>query len=143
MSVSLFVCLLPYQNQTKGYLQFWKRYLSGIFSRHSLDIGTQVKNNTFLGGPRFFEDIHDMLVHWFQIILIFLYVCHSGSWYSSLMKPDKFRKFRDISSSGWDIFLNIYWHITGMLVHLFQLILDFFNVCQSVSWLTFLLKLDQ
>ena len=45
------------------------------------------------------------LVHWFQIILNFLYVCQSGSWYTSLMKSDK---SSNISSSGWDIFLNVY-----------------------------------
>ena len=34
-SVCLFVCLLPYQTQPKGYLQFRMRYLSEIFWRHS------------------------------------------------------------------------------------------------------------
>ena len=62
-----------------------------------------------------FEDIPETLVHWFQIILIFLYGCQSGSWHTSLMKSDK---FRNISSSGRDIFLNFYGHITWKLVHL-------------------------
>ena len=55
----------------------------------------------------------------------------------------KLCKYRDIFSSGWDIFLKFFWHITGMLVHLFQIILNFLYVCQYVSWLTSLLKLDK
>ena len=56
--------------------------------------------------------IPEMLVQWFQIILIFLYVCQSGSWYTSLMKSDNFSK---IFCSRWDIFLNVQ--------HLFKTIL--------------------
>ena len=52
---------------------------------------------------RFFWDIPDMSAHWFQIILNFLYVCQSGGWHTFLLKYDK---FRDISNSGWYIFLN-------------------------------------
>ena len=70
----------------------------------------------------FFGDLPEVLVHWIKIIQISLYVCQSGSWHTSLMKYDK---FRDIASSGWDIFLNFYGHIPGMLVHLFQIILEF------------------
>ena len=99
MSVSLLVCLLPYWNKTKLYLQFWMRYLSGIF-----------------------WDFPEVLVHCIQKNQISLYVHQSGSWQTSLMKSDN---FRDIASSGWDIFLNLYGHIPGMLVHLFQIILNF------------------
>ena len=60
---------------------------------------------------------------WFQIILNFLYVCQSGSWHTSLMKSDK---FRNISSSGWDLFLNFYGHIPWMLIHLFLIIQNFY-----------------
>ena len=81
-----------------------------------------------------------MFVHLFQIILNFLYVSQSVSWFTSLLKLDK---YRDISSSGSDIFLKFFWGIPGMLVHLFQIILIFLFVCQSVIWLTFLLKLHK
>ena len=87
---------------------------------------------------RFFWDIPDMSAHWFQIILNFLYVCQSGGWHTFLLKYDK---FRDLSSSGWYIYLNFYGHNPGMLVHLFQIILNFLYICQSVSWLISLLKL--
>ena len=90
--------------------------------------------------PKFFGDIPGMLVHQFQIIPNFLYVCQSVSWLTHLLKLDK---YRDISSSAWDIFLNFFGDISGMLVHYFQIILNFLYVCQSVSWLTSLLKLDK
>ena len=38
---------------------------------------------------RIFRGIPEMLVHWLQVILIFLYVCQSGSWYTSLLKSKK------------------------------------------------------
>ena len=47
----------------------------------------------------------------------------------------------DNSSSGWDIFLKFFGDISGMLAGKFQIILKFLYVCQSVSWLTSLLKL--
>ena len=47
MSVSLLVGLLPSWNYTdKRYLQFWIRYLSEFFWRHSWDVGTLVPNNS-------------------------------------------------------------------------------------------------
>ena len=67
-----------------------------------------------------------------------MYVCQSVSWLTFLLKLDK---YRDISSSVWDIFLKFFWGIPGMFVHLFQIILKFMYVCQSVSCLTSLLKL--
>ena len=72
---------------------------------------------------KFFGNIPEMLLHWFQIILNFLYVCQSGSWHTSPMKSDK---FRNVSSSVWYIFLNFYGHIPGMLIHLFQIILNLY-----------------
>ena len=86
---------------------------------------------------KLFGDIPLMLVHYFQIILNFLYICQSVSWLTSLLKLDK---YRDISSSGWDIFLKFFGDIPGMLVHWFQINLIFLYVCQSVSWHTSLLK---
>ena len=82
-----------------------------------------------------------------------------------------FLKYRDISSSVWDIFLESLGDIPLIFLHYFQMITNFlfwmrylskifwryswdvltlgpniFNflyVCQSVSWLTLLLKLDK
>ena len=82
----------------------------------------------------FFGEIFVILVHNFQIILNFLYGCQSVSWLTSLLKLDK---YRDISSSGWDIFLKFFGDIPGTLVHIFQILLN------SVSWLTSLLKIDK
>ena len=39
--------------------------------------------------------------------------------------------------------MNFFGDIPGMFVHLFQIILNFLYICQSVSWLTSLLKLDK
>ena len=75
-----------------------------------------------------------------QIISNFLYVCRSVSWLTSLLKLNK---SRDISSSGWDIFLKFFGDIPGMLVHYFQIILNLMFVCQSVCLLTSLPKLDK
>ena len=71
-----------------------------------------------------------MLVHYFQIITKFLYVCQSISWHTYLLILGK---YRDISSSGWDIFLKFFGDISGMLAHQFQIIMNFLYVCQSVS----------
>ena len=141
MSVSPLVCLLPFWSWTKVYLKIWMRYLSGIFWRHSWDIGTPVPNNSdffvslsvcllayllteiwqmgYLQSVRdiflnFFGDIPGMFVYYVQIILNFLYVCQSVSWLTYLLNWDK---YRDISSSGWDILLKVFGHIPGMLAH--------------------------
>ena len=81
-----------------------------------------------------------MFVHLFPIILNFMYVCQSVSWLTSLLK---LYKYRDISCSGWDIFLKIFWDISRMFKHYFQIIVHFLYVSQSLSWLTSLLKLDK
>ena len=81
-----------------------------------------------------------MFLHLFQIVVNFLYVCQSVSWLTSLLKLDK---YRDISSSGRDIFLKFSGDTHGMLAHKFQINLNFLYVCQSVSQLTSLLKLDK
>ena len=47
---------------------------------------------------------------------------------------------RDISGSRWDIFLEFFGGIPGMFLHLNQITLKFLYVCQSVIWLTSLLK---
>ena len=53
----------------------------------------------------FFGGIPGMLVPYIPRIWNFLYVCQSASWLTSLLKLDK---YRDISSSGWNIFLNFF-----------------------------------
>ena len=93
------------------------RYFSGNFWRHSLDILTPFFNNY-------------KLFVW----------CQSVSWLTSLLKLDK---YRDISCSGWDIFIKFFWDIPFMFVHYFQIITNFLFVCQSYSLLISLLKLDQ
>ena len=89
---------------------------------------------------KFFGDIPMMLLHHFQIILIFLCVCQSVIWLTFLLK---LHKYWDISSSGWYIFLKPFGDIPGMILHLFQTILNYLYVCQSVSLPTSLLKLDK
>ena len=100
------------------------------------DISTSRWDNILI----FFGDIPGMLVHWLYTNLIILYVSQSVSWLNSLLKLNK---SRDISSSGWDFFLIFFGDIPGMLVHYFQIILNFFYVCHSVGWLTSLLKIDK
>ena len=75
MTVSLFVCLLPYQTYTKGNLQFQMI---------------------------FYGRIPGMFVHLLQIIMNFLCVCQSVIWLTFWLKS---YKYTDISSSGWDIFM--------------------------------------
>ena len=81
-----------------------------------------------------------MLVHYFQIIQKNLYVCQSISWLTYLRNLGQ---YRDISCSGWDIFQKFLSDIPRMFVHYFQIIQNFLYVCQPVSWLTSLLKLDK
>ena len=81
-----------------------------------------------------------MLVHCFQIILKFLYVCQSVSWLTSILKLDK---YRHISGPEWDIFLKFFGDITGKLVHYSKIILNFLYVSQSFCLLTSILKLDK
>ena len=147
-----------------GYPPFWVGYLSEFFWRHYWDDGTPFQNNSeflvclsvclsayFLTKLRqrdisssgwdiflkVFGDILKMLVHWFQIILNFLYKCQSISWLTSLLRLEV---FKGVSSSGWDIFLKFFGDNPWMLVHYIQIILNFVYVCLSVSWLTSLLK---
>ena len=70
----------------------------------------------------------------------FLFVCQSVSWLTSLLK---LYKYRDISSTGWYIFLNFFGDSSGMFAGRFQIILTFLYVCQSVSWLPSLPKICQ
>ena len=142
------------------------RYLSENYLRHSLDVfalfpkGIQIIGmsvSLLVGLPsywsytnidnsssgldiflKFLGGILGTLILYFQRILIFLYVCQSVSWLTFLLKLDK---YRDISSSVWDIFLKLFGGIPGTFVHLFQIIQNLMYVCQSVSRLNSLLKL--
>ena len=87
-----------------------------------------------------FVDISGIFVHYFQIIPNFLYVCQSVSWLTSLLKLGQ---YRNISCSGWDIFLKLYRDIPRIFLHYFQISSYFWLVCQSVSWLTSVQKLGQ
>ena len=71
---------------------------------------------------KYFGDILGMFVHFFQIITIFLFVCQSISWLTSLMKLGQ---FRNISCSWWDIFLKLYGDIPRIFLHHFQIISNF------------------
>ena len=88
--------------------------------------------------PKFFGHIPDMFLHLFWILQNFLYVCQSISWLTNLLKLGQ---YGDISCSDWDIFLNFFGDIPEMFVHFFQIVKNFLNACQSISWLTLLLKL--
>ena len=79
---------------------------------------------------KFFVDIPGMFIHYFQIFENFLFPCESASWLTSLLK---LYLYRNISCTGWDIFLNILEDIPGVLVHYFHIITNFFYVCQSIS----------
>ena len=69
-----------------------------------------------------------------------MYVYQSVSWLTFLLKLNK---YRDISCSWWHIFLKFFRDISGIFVHYFQIISNFLYVCQSISWLTSLLKSGQ
>ena len=96
----------------------------------------------------FFLDIHGTLIHWVILCLSeltywplsFLYVCQSVSWLTSWLKLGH---YRDISFSGWDIFLKFDGHIPEIFLCYFKIIIIFLYICQSVSWLTSLLSLDK
>ena len=159
MSVSLLVCyFLTEIRKNMGIspsldeISFWN------FLWHSWDIGSLVF--TLLGWAYIltFEflcaglnfETSGLVTFWFSggqllkplvlfhIILNFLYVRQSVSWSFSSLKLDK---YRDISSSGSDIFLQFFGDISSMLTCQFQIIQNFLYVCQSVSWLFSLLKL--
>ena len=56
---------------------------------------------------------------------------------------EQLTKLFDIFASGWHIFLKSFGDIPRMFLHYFQIIPYFLYVCQAVSWLSFLLKLDK
>ena len=90
---------------------------SEICQRHALDVGTLFPNNS--------ES---------------LYVCQSVNWLASLLKLSK---YRDISSSGGDIFLIFSGDIPRIFLDYVKIISNFLYFCQSVCLLTSLPKLDK
>ena len=86
-----------------------------------------------------FGDIPELFVHFYQIITNFLCVCQSISWIPYLLKLGQ---YGDISCSRWDVFHKFLGDIPWMFLHYFQINTNYLYVCQSVSWLTSLLKLD-
>ena len=84
--------------------------------------------------------IPGMFLHYFQIITTFLYVCQSFSWLNYLLKLGQ---YRDISCSRWDIFQKFLGGISRIFLHYFKINTNCLYGCQSVRWLTFLLKLGQ
>ena len=118
--VCLSVCQLAYFFteiiQIQGYLQFQIRYFSEIFWRHPWDAGTLFPNNS--------EFLVCLTVCWFAYFLT------------------KLRQ-REMSSTVCYIDLKLFGGFLGMFLHYIQIILNFFYVCQSVIWLTSLLKLHK
>ena len=88
----------------------------------------------------FFGGIPGMLVHQIQILVIFLVclsVCQLAHNLNDIRQIQGYLQF-------WMIYMNqIFGNIPGMLVHQIKIILNFLYVCQSVSWLTSLLKFDK
>ena len=131
-------------------------YHSEYYWKHSWDVCTQVLNNSEflhvcqsvswltssqkLGLYRvissfwwdiflnFFEDIIGIFLQYFKTNTNCLHLCQSDSWLTSLLKLDK---CRDVSCSGWVIFLKFFWDIPEMFVHFFP---NFHKilVCMSV-----------
>ena len=118
MSVSLLVAyFLTEIIEIQGYLQFWKRYPSEIFWRYSQDESTLVPNNSEF--------------------LICLSVCQLAYFLTEIRQIQGYLQFcmRYLSE--------IFGGIPGIIVHLFQIILNFMYVCQLVGLHTSLLKLGQ
>ena len=109
MSVFLLVGLLPYQN----YVNIG---ISPVLDEISLSNLVGVIPMTFLD--------------YFQIMSNFSCVCQSVSWFNVL---PKLCQYRDISSSGWDIFLIFFVDNPSIYLEFFQIFMDFLYVCQSLS----------
>ena len=88
-----------------------------IFWRHTWDVCALVLNNSDL--------------------FVYLSVCSLAYFLTEIRPIQQYVNF------GWYIPLNFFGDIPGMLLHHFKIILNFLYVCQSVSWLTSLLKLDK
>ena len=132
--------MLVHQFQIIMYFLYVCQSVSWLASLLKLDKYKDISSSKLYILLKLFGDIPWILVQQFQMIVSFLYVCQSVNWLTSLLK---LYKYRDISSSGGDIFLKYFGDIPGMLIHYFQIILKFMYVCQPVSWLTSLLQLDK
>ena len=116
MSVSLLVGLLPYFNYR--------------------NIGI----SPVLDEICFWKFLETFLRCWYTSSKYFLNLCMSVSLFVGLQILNK---YRHIICSDWDIFLKLFWHISGMFAHFFQIVTNFLYVCQSVRWIAYLLKLGQ
>ena len=131
---SLYVCLVVswltslQKSGLQGYLLFWMRCFS-----------------------YFFVHISGMLVHQFKI-LVSLFVCQLAYFITENRLIKVYLQFWMIYLSenfwrlSWNKFLMSYLteflgHLPGMFVQQIKIIPNFLYVCQSVSWLTSLLKL--
>ena len=79
-----------------------------------------------------FEGIPGMFMHEILIFLNFVYVCQSFGWFTSLLK---LFQYKDISSSGLDIFLNFLrhsWDVGTLVPNNLE-----FLICQSVCYLAY------
>ena len=76
---------------------------------------------------RYFSYISWDFLHYFQIFLIFLYVCQSVRWLTSLLKLGQ---YRGISSSGWYMFQNFLETFLGFFCTISKI---FCISCMSVS----------
>ena len=117
MFFSLLFGLLPYWNHTNiGYSSSgWYIFLK-VSGHISCYVGTLIPNKSEF--------------------IVCLSVCYLAYLHSEI-------KNIDYSSSGWYIILKFLGDTLETFIHYFPIILIFLCVCQSVSWLTFLLKLDK
>ena len=71
-------------------------------------------------------DIPLMPAYLFKMTLNLLYVGQSISWLTFLLKLDQ---YRNISSSGWGIFLKFFGDISRIFLDYLQIMLNFLYVC--------------
>ena len=89
---------------------------------------------------KIFLDIPRIHLDYLQIILTSLFVCQSVSWLTLLLILGHNREIFFLDKISFRIFLG---DIPWMLLHYFKIILNLMFVCQSVSLLTSLPKLDK
>ena len=118
----------------------WYQSVNWLTSLLKLDKYRDISCSGWCIFLKYFGHIPEMFLHYFQMLKIFLYVCQSVTLLTSLQKLGQ---YRDISWFGGDIFLKFFWGIPGMFVHTLPIITIFFYVCESVSWLISLLKINK
>ena len=84
---------------------------------------------------RLFDDIPNMLLYYFKVMVNFLYVYQSVSWLTSLLIEEN---YRDFSRSGWAVFLN--WKKTFFgysYTSLIYFLICIMSVSLLVGWLPY------